>query len=244
MAERLNWGTKVTLNPSPEPIENKLTAGELNELKSVIDDHADEIENIVVGSTDWVDVTNKPTEFPPSAHNHVESDISDLDKYSQSEVDDKISEKTNVDGVTITGSGTVADPFVAVVGGVTLPINKSDVTGLVTDLTNISNRLDAVEVVDPQPRTTGDVVFSTDTSGKWLTHEDSVSVDYTFNVGSFSTAGTYVTLRSLGSSINLIAGANVVIEPLLNGGSTTVLDQDIITLYAEEVGSNLLLIMV
>lgn len=215
MAERLNWGTKVTLNPSPEPIENKLTAGELNELKSVIDDHADEIENIVVGSTDWVDVTNKPTEFPPSAHNHTESDISDLDKYSQSEVDDKISEKTNVDGLTITGSGTVADPFVAV-----------------------------VEVVAPQPRTTGDVVFSTDTSGKWITHEDSVSVDYTFNVGSFSTAGTYVTLRSLGSSINLIAGANVVIEPLINGGSTTVLDQDIITLYAEEVGSNLLLIMV
>ena len=42
------------------------------------------------GSVDWDDITNKPTEFPPESHGHIS------------------------DGVTITGTGTTADPFVAV----------------------------------------------------------------------------------------------------------------------------------
>jgi hypothetical protein len=44
------------------------------------------------GSVDWDDINNKPTAFPPSAHGHF------------------------ADGVTITGTGTTADPFVAVGG--------------------------------------------------------------------------------------------------------------------------------
>jgi hypothetical protein len=47
------------------------------------------------GSVYWDDINNKPTAFPPSAHGHF------------------------ADGVTITGTGTTADPFVAVGGGVT-----------------------------------------------------------------------------------------------------------------------------
>jgi hypothetical protein len=44
------------------------------------------------GSVDWDDVTNKPTAFPPEAHGHF------------------------ADGITITGTGTTADPFVAIGG--------------------------------------------------------------------------------------------------------------------------------
>ena len=32
-----------------------------------------------LGSIEWDDVTDKPTEFPPSAHTHVMADITDLD---------------------------------------------------------------------------------------------------------------------------------------------------------------------
>lgn len=39
------------------------------------------------GTVDWDDIENKPTEFPPEPHNHVEADITDLDKYTKAEVD-------------------------------------------------------------------------------------------------------------------------------------------------------------
>lgn len=35
----------------------------------------------------WADIQNKPTVFPPSTHGHTESEITDLDKYTQQEVD-------------------------------------------------------------------------------------------------------------------------------------------------------------
>ena len=39
---------------------------------------------------DYSNVTNKPLSFPPSSHTHTEDDISDLDKYTQSQVDTNI----------------------------------------------------------------------------------------------------------------------------------------------------------
>ncbi len=42
-------------------------------------------ESVIV--VDWANVLNKPTEFPPEPHQHVEADITDLDKYTQSEID-------------------------------------------------------------------------------------------------------------------------------------------------------------
>lgn len=41
----------------------------------------------------WDVITNKPTTFIPSAHTHTESQITDLDKYTKREVDDKLAEK-------------------------------------------------------------------------------------------------------------------------------------------------------
>lgn len=35
----------------------------------------------------WADIENKPTTFTPTAHKHTESEISDLNKYTQQEVD-------------------------------------------------------------------------------------------------------------------------------------------------------------
>jgi len=45
---------------------------------------------------EWGEVTSKPTEFTPESHNHTESDISDLDKYTKSEVDSFLDGKSDV----------------------------------------------------------------------------------------------------------------------------------------------------
>ena len=46
---------------------------------------------------EWGEVTSKPTEFTPESHNHTESDISDLDKYTKSEVDSFLDGKSDVE---------------------------------------------------------------------------------------------------------------------------------------------------
>lgn len=57
----------------------------------------------------WGDVSGKPSLFPPEAHTHTEIDITDLDKYTQAEVDALIAAasrpgityRTIPDGVTV-----------------------------------------------------------------------------------------------------------------------------------------------
>ena len=44
---------------------------------------------------DWYDIENKPAVFPPESHTHTEDDITDLDKYSKSEVDARLANKSD-----------------------------------------------------------------------------------------------------------------------------------------------------
>ena len=46
-------------------------------------------------SVDWNIITGKPSTFAPSTHTHTEADITNLDKYTKSEVDTKLSGKSN-----------------------------------------------------------------------------------------------------------------------------------------------------
>lgn len=46
-----------------------------------------QIAGTTLDNVDWVNVGGKPSTFPPDLHGHVEADISDLDKYTQAEVD-------------------------------------------------------------------------------------------------------------------------------------------------------------
>ncbi|PIC81019.1 hypothetical protein CSV75_04365 [Sporosarcina sp. P18a] len=50
--------------------------------------------NIVLS---WGNITEKPTTYTPSAHAHTESDITDLDKYTQEEVNAKLRLKSDAD---------------------------------------------------------------------------------------------------------------------------------------------------
>jgi hypothetical protein len=43
----------------------------------------------------WANVTEKPATFPPTQHQHTEAEITDLDKYSQEEVNTLLSGKSN-----------------------------------------------------------------------------------------------------------------------------------------------------
>lgn len=56
----------------------------------------------VAFSNDYTDLDNIPTTFTPSAHTHVEADITDLDKYTQLEVDNFLADKFD----TPTGNNT------------------------------------------------------------------------------------------------------------------------------------------
>lgn len=47
----------------------------------------------VATSNDYTDLDNIPTTFTPSSHTHVEADITDLDKYTQSETDNLLNTK-------------------------------------------------------------------------------------------------------------------------------------------------------
>jgi hypothetical protein len=59
------------------------------------------------GSVDWDDITNKPTEFPPSAHGHLDSEVQLTETYTG-----------NLDGATtVKDTMDVLDAFVG--GGVT-----------------------------------------------------------------------------------------------------------------------------
>ena len=53
---------------------------------------ADEL-GAVAFSNDYNDLDNKPPTFPPSSHTHVEADITDLDKYTQSETNNLLGNK-------------------------------------------------------------------------------------------------------------------------------------------------------
>lgn len=48
------------------------------------------------GTVDWSNINFKPSTYTPSPHTHTESDITNLDKYTKSEVDSKLSEKANL----------------------------------------------------------------------------------------------------------------------------------------------------
>lgn len=65
---------------------------------------ADDVDISLVGkSGSYNDLLNVPSEFTPSAHTHVESDITDLDKYSQTEVDNKLALKADDSSISTVG---------------------------------------------------------------------------------------------------------------------------------------------
>lgn len=60
----------------------------------------DGIEWTLIGANDtnveWSHIQNKPTEFTPENHTHIETDITDLDKYTKQEVDTALSGKSDI----------------------------------------------------------------------------------------------------------------------------------------------------
>lgn len=88
--------TQVRIDPmtTVDRTALELTLGVNDKGRSVYDEDEELLyvwtgSAFVVGNivSDWNTIINKPTEFPPEAHTHVEADISDLDKYTQNEID-------------------------------------------------------------------------------------------------------------------------------------------------------------
>ena len=74
----------------------------------------------------WIDIKEKPSVYPPSEHTHIESDITNLDKYNKSEIDSKLSDKSD------TGHSHI----------------KTDITDfihnhIISDITNLQENLDS-----------------------------------------------------------------------------------------------------
>jgi len=61
-------------------------------------------------SNDYGDLDNIPTSFPPSTHTHVEADITDLDKYTQSQTDTFLNNKVD----NVVGKGLSEEDYTTV----------------------------------------------------------------------------------------------------------------------------------
>ena len=85
--------------------------------------------SLVATSNDYNDLNNIPTEFTPSVHTHVEADITDLDKYTQQEVDDNFLSSNLSTYPTATTPISDTDQFFVIQGGVVKKVDKSEIGG-------------------------------------------------------------------------------------------------------------------
>jgi hypothetical protein len=103
-------------------------------------------------NTDWNAVSgdeellNKPSTFPPSAHTHVEANIIDLDKYTQLEVDNFLSNKfdnpTGNNTEYLDGSGVpTVFPTIPSIAGLATETYVDDGLDLKANLTQVGNLL-------------------------------------------------------------------------------------------------------
>ena len=75
---------RITDFPIAGPFRIEALNDEFDHIYAVLQDLEFSQDNVTIG---WDQITGKPSEFPPSPHTHVEADITDLDKYTQAEVD-------------------------------------------------------------------------------------------------------------------------------------------------------------
>ena len=61
--------------------------------KTELENHTNNTDN--PHNTSWDNLQDKPTEFPPESHTHTESEITDLDKYTQAQVDTLLDDKAD-----------------------------------------------------------------------------------------------------------------------------------------------------
>ena len=85
--------------------------------------------SLVATSNDYNDLNNIPTEFTPSVHTHVEADITDLDKYTQQEVDDNFLSSNLSTYPTATTPIADTDQLFVIQGGVVKKVDKSEIGG-------------------------------------------------------------------------------------------------------------------
>jgi hypothetical protein len=113
---------------------DKYTKAEVDALIAAVrgdlDDHIADTNN--PHEVTYSQLPDKPTVFPPEDHTHTESEIVDLDKYSQAEVDNLLDEKMDTSVYDTNNNGYVDDAD-----------NQSSVPGaLVSDaLDNLYNQL-------------------------------------------------------------------------------------------------------
>ena len=88
----------------------------------------------VADSVDWSGVTNKPTEFTPSSHNH------DDRYYTESEVDAKLLDSGKVKDVQVNGVSVVTDK-IANITGLAKETDVSDLLELVPNQASNTNQL-------------------------------------------------------------------------------------------------------
>jgi len=88
---------------------------------------------VVATSNDYNDLDNIPTTFTPSAHTHVEADITDLDKYTQLEVDNFLDDKVD----KVAGKSLIDDTEITRLSSVTNFDNSGNITALANKVDKI-----------------------------------------------------------------------------------------------------------
>jgi len=117
------------------PLANATNAGLLDSAeKSKIATAIQPIDlGLVATSNDYNDLDNIPTTFTPSAHTHVEADITDLDKYTQLEVDNFLDDKVD----KVAGKSLIDDAEITRLSSVTNFDNSGNITALANKVDKI-----------------------------------------------------------------------------------------------------------
>ena len=108
----------------------------------------------------WEEVTGKPTEFPSEAHPHVETDITDLDKYTQAEINTFLLTKSNTGHTHVEANITNLDKYTqAQVNAFLLTKSNTGHAHVETDITDL-NKYTKEEVESKVTLVTGHKIYN------------------------------------------------------------------------------------
>ena len=100
MARKIQYQNKVAINPDIQlPAINKVTDNDMNEIKSVVNDNSDDLENLETTTTEYVSNTDTRMNALENSMTNLEDDVDNFEQTIQGDITDI---ETSIDNITST----------------------------------------------------------------------------------------------------------------------------------------------